>query len=105
MATAYAVASAVPLPPVAPLVQATAVPSPAIQSTGPAIDADGMKQYLKGKGFTDGLISAAIKSSAMFPLRFFIVDDSGSMSANDGHRLIGEGAKTKSVFACYLHHV
>ena len=32
-------------------------------------------------------------------MRFFIVDDSGSMVASDGHRLLGEGANRK-VLSC-----
>ena len=59
------------------------------------INRDGLNKFLSGKGWPQGMIAAVEKSCAMFPLRFFIVDDSGSMSTNDGHRMIGTGRETR----------
>jgi hypothetical protein len=59
------------------------------------INREGLHKFLSGKGWPQGMITAVEKSCAMFPLRFFIVDDSGSMSTNDGHRMIGTGRETR----------
>jgi hypothetical protein len=36
-----------------------------------------------------------LRTCATCPLRFFIIDDSGSMSANDGHQVIGSGSSKR----------
>jgi len=57
-----------------------------------------LKNFLKMQSWPEGLQNLVLKSILVFPLRFFIVDDSGSMAANDGHRLITEGNKSRFVF-------
>lgn len=59
------------------------------------VNVDQLRGYLHPKGWPEGMVTAVGRSIQEMPLRYFIVDDSGSMSANDGHRLIGQGAKTK----------
>ncbi len=46
---------------------------------------------LKDQGYTDGLIKSIARSNMNFPLRIWIVDNSGSMVTADGHRLISTG--------------
>lgn len=44
-------------------------------------------QDLKAQGFTNGLIESLTRSNDAFPLRIWVVDNSGSMTTPDGHRL------------------
>jgi hypothetical protein len=60
-------------------------------------DDNNAKQYLNHHGWPTGMQNALLKSTAKVPLRFFIIDDSGSMITNDGHMLTGVGSKTKLV--------
>lgn len=53
------------------------------------------KQFVQRYDFTPGLQHILYKSCQKIPIRFFIVDDSGSMSNNDGHRVVGEGSNKK----------
>lgn len=46
---------------------------------------------LKDQGYTSGLIQSIIRSNTTFPLRIWIVDNSGSMMAGDGHRIVESG--------------
>jgi len=46
---------------------------------------------LKDQGYTDGLIKSIARSNMDFPLRIWIVDNSGSMATGDGHRLVNTG--------------
>eukprot|EP00566_Odontella_aurita_P011130 CAMPEP_0113533784 /NCGR_PEP_ID=MMETSP0015_2-20120614/4801_1 /TAXON_ID=2838 /ORGANISM="Odontella" /LENGTH=407 /DNA_ID=CAMNT_0000432883 /DNA_START=113 /DNA_END=1336 /DNA_ORIENTATION=- /assembly_acc=CAM_ASM_000160 len=43
---------------------------------------------LKEQGFTEGLARSLAASMAAFPLRIWVVDNSGSMAAVDGHRFV-----------------
>jgi hypothetical protein len=43
---------------------------------------------LKAQGYTQGLIDVISSSTNYFPLRIWVVDNSGSMNKNDGNRLI-----------------
>jgi hypothetical protein len=43
---------------------------------------------LTAQGFTTGLIDVLTKSVSYFPHRVWVVDNSGSMNKNDGHRLV-----------------
>lgn len=45
-------------------------------------------QALKQQGFTEGLARAMSKNNAAFPIRIWVVDNSGSMTQSDGHRLV-----------------
>jgi hypothetical protein len=83
---------AVPVPTGPPLASSSAVKGGAATS---GANAGQLRDYLHSKGWLDGLITAVGRSIREMPLRYFIVDDSGSMSTNDGHRLIGQGQHTK----------
>lgn len=45
-------------------------------------------RQLKEQGFTTGLAEAMTKNNAAFPLRIWVVDNSGSMAKSDGHRIV-----------------
>ena len=51
--------------------------------------------FLARHGWPVALQTNFIKEIRKVPKRFMIIDDSGSMSAGDGHRLIGEGIHRK----------
>jgi hypothetical protein len=53
------------------------------------------RQYLSDHHWPNGLVEAFLSSIQKVPIRFFIIDDSGSMSANDGLKLLGEGKQQK----------
>ena len=104
----------------APLAQATAIPYPyqadgdkkvggegAVPTQGvtpqfslSCLSKDGLSEYqinqLIKQGFTRGLARAVGESIDVFPLRVWIVDNSGSMSHNDGNRFI-ETSNTSDV--------
>eukprot|EP00980_Cylindrotheca_fusiformis_P008480 scaffold1794_cov107-Cylindrotheca_fusiformis.AAC.7 len=48
---------------------------------------------LKNQGFTNGLIHALARNVQVFPLRIWVVDNSGSMSSGDGHRMVATSKK------------
>lgn len=43
---------------------------------------------LESNGFTKGLVAAMVENSNAFPVRYFIIDNSGSMNSADGMKLI-----------------
>jgi hypothetical protein len=43
---------------------------------------------LKAQGYTDGLAQSITNTKITFPLRFWVIDNSGSMQGIDGHRII-----------------
>lgn len=57
-----------------------------------------LKQFLKQQLWPVGLQNALIQSCQKFPLRYFICDNSGSMSAFDIHRLINAEDPQRSRF-------
>ena len=61
------------------------------------ININGAKQYLTEAQWPVGLQEALLNQMARLPIRFIILDDSGSMSASDGARLIANGNKTTYV--------
>jgi len=44
-------------------------------------------ENMKGQGFTEGMIESISRSNDSFPLRIWIVDNSGSMNTKDGHKI------------------
>jgi hypothetical protein len=53
---------------------------------------------LKAQGYTSGLIRGITNNICQtFPLRIWVVDNSGSMSMGDGHRIVETTDKTKQV--------
>lgn len=57
----------------------------------------GCREFLTRHLWPTGLKEAIIKSCRKLPLRFFIVDDSGSMILNDGRRLVSQGTTARLV--------
>lgn len=55
------------------------------------------KAFLSQREWPIGLQNLLLKNIVRVPYRFFICDDSGSMSTNDGNRLLGHGNKTAVV--------
>jgi Mg-chelatase subunit ChlD len=45
-------------------------------------------ETLKTQGYTSGLIRSILNIKKAFPLRIWVVDNSGSMSMGDGHRIV-----------------
>jgi hypothetical protein len=43
---------------------------------------------LKAQGYTSGLIRSIARNNMTFPLRIWVVDNSGSMTVHDGHRMV-----------------
>jgi hypothetical protein len=52
------------------------------------INKDKVRRFLSGHGWPEGLQQTAIDSFMVFPIRYFVIDDSGSMNTTDGHRLL-----------------
>lgn len=55
------------------------------------------KAYLQAHAWPKGMQTTILKSSQKIPIRFMIVDDSGSMGTTDGKRTVGTGAQTKVI--------
>lgn len=49
---------------------------------------EGQIERLKDQGFTSGLARSLSSTKASFPLRIWIIDNSGSMQKDDGHRIV-----------------
>lgn len=59
------------------------------------------RKFLSSCNWPSGLIEAFLLNVEKVPMRFFIVDDSGSMNTNDGLKLVGkEGAADDKVIKC-----
>lgn len=54
----------------------------------PAMLTDEIFETLADQGYTRGLAEALMKNQMAFPLNFWIVDNSGSMNKQDGHRFV-----------------
>lgn len=68
----------------------------AVGSSTAGADFDG----LKGLGFTDGLCDTLIRDSLRTTQRFWIMDNSGSMSTPDGHRLVQSSVGDTQLSPC-----
>lgn len=53
----------------------------------------GAREFLSANGFPAGLQDTFVDALTKVPLRFFVLDDSGSMAANDGKRIVQSGNK------------
>mmetsp|Transcript_43249 Transcript_43249/g.43945 ORF Transcript_43249/g.43945 Transcript_43249/m.43945 type:complete len:382 (-) Transcript_43249:259-1404(-) len=72
-----------------PIANAVALPVPA-ETVAPHPDViknDTQRTSLQSQGYTLGLIESIKRSNDVFPLRIWVIDNSGSMSTADGHRL------------------
>ena len=54
-----------------------------------------LRKFLSSNGWPTGLQNAFVGGTMSTPTRFMICDDSGSMMANDGRRVVGEGTDAK----------
>jgi hypothetical protein len=59
------------------------------------INEESTRQFLTSNKWPQSLQDILVKGCERFPIRYFVVDDSGSMARNDGHRKIGEGLNAK----------
>jgi len=55
------------------------------------------REFLEANKWPRGLQDSFIQQLRKIPIRFFICDDSGSMSTNDGHRLVAQHGKGRFV--------
>jgi Mg-chelatase subunit ChlD len=59
---------------------------------------EGNMRELEEHGFTKGLVEAMLRDKEAFALRIFLVDNSGSMSTNDGHSIVETGRQHEIKF-------
>ncbi|RYH17235.1 hypothetical protein EON65_28860, partial [archaeon] len=60
----------------------------------------GAREFLSGCKWPAGLQDTLVKNLTCIPYRIFICDDSGSMVASDGHRLIGNSPQDMAMVQC-----
>lgn len=58
------------------------------------------KVYLTSAGWPEGMQDSFLRSLKKIPMRFFIVDDSGSMSTNDGRKIVRSGPEKAKMVPC-----
>ena len=85
---------------VLPMVHAEQAPPPTLLQKGrssrvvvnsqqtPTNFSDQEIHTLRSQGYTTGLIQSLQRNKLLFPLRIWVVDNSGSMSMGDGHRIV-----------------
>lgn len=61
------------------------------------INEDGGMNYMLKHGFPKGIANTIVKEAERCPMRFFILDDSGSMASSDGSRVIQSGSRYVTV--------
>jgi hypothetical protein len=86
----YITATAVGIHPT--VVESSAPPAPP-GITG--INEMGAREFFGGHKWPIGLQDTFINNCKKIPMRYFICDDSGSMVASDGHRIMTSGSTTK----------
>ena len=75
-------------PSAAPIVQGVPVQVASSAVRQGVTDTSAQEAIGKLNNFPPGLVKAMVSSLSAFPVRFFVVDNSGSMQATDGNRLI-----------------
>lgn len=50
-------------------------------------------EALRDQGYTSGMYQSIARSNMTFPLRIWVVDNSGSMNTGDGHRIVQTGSR------------
>ena len=58
------------------------------------------RRLLSSHGWPSGLQETFFRSCRKIPIRFFIVDDSGSMSTNDGRKIVRQGPGKAKMVSC-----
>ena len=59
------------------------------------VNEDGLLNYLTAANWPRGLQETFLKGLDRTPMRFFIIDDSGSMTTCDGERVMSTGKSFK----------
>jgi len=73
----------------APPVVAVPVPSPPMPaSNNPTRLNNNQTSQILAQGFTRGLVTVLEQTLTSFPLRIWVIDNSGSMNQTDGHRIV-----------------
>jgi len=67
------------------------------QESAPIEDSTQKVAALRKQGFSNGLVHAMTSNVRSFPLRIWVVDNSGSMQIADGHRILGEKNNLKFI--------
>jgi len=58
------------------------------------------ERQLKEQGYTNGLIESISNNKNAFPIRIWVIDNSGSMTTPDGHRLLNTSTNTVRLLDC-----
>jgi len=64
----------------------------------PNVDTDAIREFLSSRKFPGGLIEAVVNSARCSGKRYYVVDDSTSMSTEDGRRIIFSESHTGDAF-------
>eukprot|EP00600_Ochromonadales_sp_CCMP1393_P006675 CAMPEP_0174962126 /NCGR_PEP_ID=MMETSP0004_2-20121128/4617_1 /TAXON_ID=420556 /ORGANISM="Ochromonas sp., Strain CCMP1393" /LENGTH=366 /DNA_ID=CAMNT_0016210637 /DNA_START=58 /DNA_END=1158 /DNA_ORIENTATION=+ len=87
----------------APIASAPAIgsQSSSSQALPEVLNEGGAREFLYHQGFPSGLQDAFLSALKQIPIRFFNIDDSGSMSQTDGKRIVSStSSKKKALLSC-----
>jgi len=79
---------------VMPMPMPMPVPTPTRARRETELNSNQMNQLIQ-QGFTEGMATALSKNCSDFPLRIWIVDNSGSMNIADGQRIVATASSTQ----------
>uniref|UniRef100_A0A7S1B8Y3 VWFA domain-containing protein n=1 Tax=Corethron hystrix TaxID=216773 RepID=A0A7S1B8Y3_9STRA len=68
-------------------------------------DSEEKTTTLRKQGFPEGLVNALTTNILSFPLRIWVVDNSGSMQIGDGNRITGDQHKLKFIKGTRWHEI
>jgi len=90
------------VPQAAPVASAPSAPA-AMEATNvrAPVNEAGAREFLTANKWPAGLQDTFVQNLHRIPIRFFICDDSGSMIASDGHRLMTSGNNSKYVMSLF----
>ena len=69
------------------------------------VNEDGLFKFLTAANWPRGLQETVLKGLDRTPMRFFIIDDSGSMGAHDGERVMSDGNSFKLTIFLLSHYI